>query len=175
MILKLKRTPGIYLVGFMGCGKTVVGVQLAHRLGWTFCDIDTDIAASQKVSIAEIFDTRGEEEFRRLETEAIAERVRMVQFGAPLVAALGGGAFVQRRNYEILENNGVTIWLDCPLAIIRRRLADCTDRPLARDPHKFEILYYARRDSYALADYHVEILNDDPADAVAAVLKLPLF
>jgi len=175
MILRLKRTPGIYLVGFMGCGKTVVGTRLAQRLGWTFCDIDTDIVASQKVSIAEIFDKRGEEEFRCLETAAIQDRVRAIQFGSPLVVALGGGAFVQRRNYEILENNGITIWLDCPLAMIRRRLSDCTDRPLARDPHKFEILYYARRDSYALADYHVEVSNDEPADAVEAILKLPLF
>ncbi len=175
MILKLKRTPGIYLVGFMGCGKTVVGTQLAQRLGWTFCDIDADIVSSEKVSIAEIFDTRGEEEFRRLETAAIADRVRMVQSGTPLVVALGGGAFVQRRNFEILENNGVTLWLDCPLAMIRRRLASSTDRPLARDPHKFEILYYARRESYALADHRIEVSSDNPADTIDAILRLPLF
>ena len=68
MILKLKRTPGLYLVGFMGCGKSVVGARLADRLGWGFCDIDDDIVNWQGVSIAEIFDTRGEDEFRRIET-----------------------------------------------------------------------------------------------------------
>ncbi|MCC7174925.1 MAG: shikimate kinase [Bryobacterales bacterium] len=175
MILKLKRTPGLYLVGFMGCGKSVVGTRLAEKLGWGFGDLDADIVASQGISIAEIFDTRGEEEFRRLETEALLHRVREVQAGNPLVLALGGGAFVQPLNYRIVEDNGITVWLDCPLPLIRRRLAGSSDRPLARDPRKFEILYYARRESYALADYRVPIQGDDPEIAVQAILDLPVF
>ncbi len=175
MILKLKRTPGLYLVGFMGCGKSVVGARLADRLGWGFCDIDDDIVNWQGVSIAEIFDTRGEDEFRRIETEAIRRRIKLIQAGHPLVVALGGGAFVRPENYDLVENNGVTVWLDCPLSIIRRRLAGTNDRPLARDPHKFELLYYARRDSYARADYRIEISGDDPDLAVDSILKLPLF
>lgn len=175
MILKLKRTPGIYLVGFMACGKTVIGRQLAERLGWTFVDIDSDIEAEQKISIAEIFDTRGEEEFRKLEREAIRKRVKMAQAGKAMVVALGGGAFAQPVNYDILENNGVTIWLDCPLSIIQRRIGDPTGRPLARDPKKFEELYHARRESYARADYRIEIAGDDPAVAVEAIFRLPIF
>ena len=60
MILKLKRTPGIYLVGFMGCGKSVIGAQLACRLGWTLCDIDTEIESQQGITINEIFAAFGE-------------------------------------------------------------------------------------------------------------------
>ncbi len=175
MILKLKRTPGLYLVGFMGCGKSVIGAHLAERLGWEFGDLDTDIVASQGISIAEIFDTRGENEFRRIESEALLCRVRAVQTGKPLVLALGGGAFVQQRNYQLVEDNGVSVWLDCPLSLIHRRLAGCTDRPLARDPKKFELLYYTRREGYARADYQVVITSDDPAEAVEAVLGLPIF
>lgn len=175
MIAKLKRTPGIYLVGFMGCGKSVVGQRLAERLGWEFTDIDADIEAGQKVSIAEIFDTRGEEEFRRIETEAIRRCVQIVQHGRPLVIAMGGGAFARPVNYEIVENNGITVWLDCPLSIIRQRVAQSGHRPLARDPIKFELLYYARRESYARADFRIEISGDDPDVAVDAVLKLPIF
>lgn len=175
MILKLKRTPGIYLVGFMGCGKSVVGAQLADRLGWEFGDLDTDIVTSEGISITEIFDTRGEDEFRRLESAALLRRVRMVQAGKPLVLALGGGAFVQQRNYQLVEDNGVSIWLDCPLSLIRQRLAGSTSRPLARDPKKFELLYYTRREVYARAEYRVRITGDDPAAAVEAVLDLPLF
>jgi shikimate kinase len=175
MILKLKRTPGLYLVGFMGCGKSVVGARLAERLGWAFGDLDTDIESGEGISINEIFDTRGEDEFRRLETEALQRRVGMVQAGTALVLALGGGAFVQPRNYQLVENNGISIWLDCPLSTIRRRLADSTDRPLARDPKKLEMLYHRRRESYSLADYHIQITSDEPAAAVEAVLKLPLF
>src|ERR1700683_3255811 len=74
MLLKLKRTPGLYLVGFMGSGKSAVGRLLADELGWSFADVDDDIEKEQGVSIADIFDTRGEEEFRRLEQEAIRKR-----------------------------------------------------------------------------------------------------
>jgi len=175
MILKLKRTPAIYLVGFMGCGKSVVGRRLASRLGWGFADVDEDIKREQKTTINEIFDSRGEAEFRRLETEAIRRRVQEIQAGRPMVVALGGGAFGQTRNFELLRDNGVTIWLDCPLARIRRRLEGCTNRPLARDPHKFEVLYYTRRDSYEKADYRIEIQSDDPEAAVEAILALPIF
>ena len=92
MILKLKRTPGIYLVGFMGSGKTTIGRHLADELGWSFADLDADIEAEQGTTIAQIFDTRGEDEFRRIETAAIQKRVRMIEKGRPMVLALGGGA-----------------------------------------------------------------------------------
>ena len=175
MILKLKRTPGLYLVGFMGCGKSVVGARLAEALGWSFADVDECIESEQGIRIAEIFDTRGEEAFRRLETEAIGARVRMIQFGKPMVVALGGGAFVRPQNCELVANNGVTVWLDCPLALIRRRVEGGTNRPLARDPQKFELLYHARRESYAQADFHIQVTGDDPEVAVQAVLELPIF
>src|SRR5438034_612816 len=55
MILKLKRTPGIYIVGFMGAGKSTVGRHLAHRLGWSFFDTDAEIEAAEGTSIQEIF------------------------------------------------------------------------------------------------------------------------
>lgn len=175
MILKLKRTPGIYLVGFMACGKTVIGRRLADRLGWRFADTDADVEAATGLTVAQIFDTRGEEEFRKLEAEAIRRRVHMIQTGKPMVVALGGGAFGQQANYELVENNGVTIWLDCPLAVIRRRLQDPSSRPLARDPDKLEVLYYTRRESYARADYRIPIVSDDPEVAVEAILRLPIF
>jgi shikimate kinase len=143
MILKLKRTPGIYLVGFMACGKSMIGSRLAERLGWGFVDVDADVETEQKTSILEIFDIRGEEEFRKLETKALRRRVHMIQAGHPLVVALGGGAFTRPANYDLVEDNGVTVWLDCPLSLIRRRVESSAHRPLARDPVKIEVLYYA--------------------------------
>jgi shikimate kinase len=175
MTLKLKRTPGIYLVGFMGSGKTTVGERLADELGWTFVDLDADIVREQGCSIAEMFDVQGEEAFRAVEAEAIRRRVRAVQSGRPVVMALGGGAFVQEGNYQLLHENGVSIWLDCPLERIRERLHSATDRPLARDAERFAALYEQRRPGYAKADYRVEITSDDAAEAVRAILALPLF
>ena len=93
MILRLKRTPGIYVVGFMGAGKSTVGRHLAHRLGWSFFDTDTEIESAEKTAISEIFASRGEEEFRRIENAVIAQHVRWIERGRPAVLALGGGAF----------------------------------------------------------------------------------
>jgi shikimate kinase len=176
MILKLKRTPGIYLVGFMGCGKSTVGERLAEELGWSFADLDDDIVKAQGRSIVDLFDTGGEAAFREIETECLRKRVRAVQCGRPHVLALGGGAFAQETNYQLLQENGVTVWLDCSLDLIRARLAGkSTDRPLARDPERFENLYEQRLPAYARADYRVEIVNNDPSAAVAQILEFPLF
>lgn len=175
MILKLKRTPGLYLVGFMASGKSTVGRALAYELGWGFVDLDEDIAAARGKTIVEIFEEEGEGEFRRLETQALLKRVKTIQTGRPMVVALGGGAFSQQSNFTTLQENGVTVWLDCPLALVRARIGDTTDRPLARDGDKLEHLYFARRAAYQRADFRVEISGDDPAAVVAAILKLPIF
>jgi shikimate kinase len=175
MNLKLKRTPGIYLVGFMGSGKTTIGRLLADRLGWHFSDIDEEIEAAENVAISEIFDTRGETEFRRIEQEAIAAHVRAIERGRPTVIALGGGAFAQETNRSLVSDNGITIWLDCPFEIVERRVAQAAHRPLARDPVKFAELYQARREPYSRADYRIPIENDDPAGPVEAICRLPLF
>ena len=175
MITKLKRTPGIYMVGFMACGKSTVGRLLADRLGWAFADVDDDIEARRRISISEIFDTLGEPAFRDLEHQALLARVRDIERGVPCVLALGGGAYAQPRNFELVRDNGVTIWLDCPFAIVERRVAAATHRPLARDAAKFAGLYATRREAYARADYRVEIAGDDPEVSVQAILALPLF
>lgn len=175
MIVKLARTPGIYLVGFMGSGKSTVGRLLAERLGWNFVDLDEEIEAGQHMKIAEIFDRYGEPYFRGLEREALRRCVRAIQRGEPTVVALGGGAFAQPENYALIEDNGISIWLDCRLETARRRVEQDANRPLARDPQKFEQLYEARRSSYARADYRIPVTGDDPEAVVDAILKLPVF
>jgi len=175
MLLKLKRTPGIYLAGFMGSGKTEVGRLLADELGWHFADLDADIEAAQGLSISEIFDTRGEAEFRKMEREALEKRVREVERGKPTVIAMGGGAYVPEANRQFLQDRGVTIWLDCPFPRICGRLKAGTDRPLARDPEKFQQLYEDRREAYSKADYRLEADTDDAASLVAAILGLGIF
>jgi shikimate kinase len=175
MNLRLKRTPGLYLVGFMGSGKSTVGRALAHRLGWSFFDIDHEIEAAEKVSIAELFETRGEAEFRRIEAAILQQHVKWIERGLPAVLALGGGAFIEPANRELVAGNGIAIWLDCPFETVQRRVAQASHRPLARDPQKFVALYQSRREIYALSDIHVPIEGDDPAVAVEAILHHPLF
>jgi shikimate kinase len=110
-----------------------------------------------------------------METAALRERVHSVQMGRPYVISLGGGAFLKSENYDLASNHGVTVWLDCPFSTIERRVAEATHRPLARDLGRLQSLFEARRSGYARADYRIEILDDDPASAVARILALPLF
>jgi shikimate kinase len=175
MILKLKRTPGIYVVGFMGAGKSTVGRHLAHRLGWSFFDSDVEIEEAEKAAITAIFEERGEAEFRRIENSIIRQHVGWIERGRPAVLALGGGAFAQPANRLLLENNGITVWLDCPFELVQARVAQATHRPLARDPQAFAALYEARRADYSLADVHVTIESDDPDVTVGAILQHRVF
>lgn len=174
MILKLKRTPGLYLVGFMGSGKSTVGRLVADELGWTFCDIDSEIEAAEQTTIPDIFDQRGEAAFRRIESEIIHEQVRLVQRGRPMVISLGGGAFAQEQNYDLLEENGVSVWLDCPLDVLKQRVGSAASRPLARDPAAFAELYERRRDAYMRADFRIDACLD-PITVSSAILNLPIF
>ncbi len=174
MNIKLKRTPGIYVVGFMGSGKSMIGRLLAHELGWSFFDLDHEIEAAEKTSITEIFGTRGEPEFRRIETEMLQQHISWIEQGRPAVVALGGGAFAQDRNRALLEGRGITVWLDCPLEMAAERAALASHRPLARDPGQFAALYQERLPSYRLANIHIPVTTDDPHVAVAAILSHPL-
>jgi shikimate kinase len=175
MILKLKLTPAIYLVGFMGCGKSTAGRALAEELGWPFFDLDDEIEKHAGTSITAIFKDQGELAFRALETEALRRRIAVARTGRPQVISLGGGAFTEPRNCELANANGVTIWLDAPLAVIAQRITYETHRPLAQDPEKWLALYEIRREAYALADYRIET-GDGSVDAVVKqILALPIF
>ena len=174
MNLKLKRTPGIYIIGFMGSGKSTVGRMLAEEIGWRFADLDDDIENSLRTSISEIFATRGEAEFRRLGHEAIQNRVRSIRRGAPTVLAVGGGAFTQPDNIHLLTENGITVWIDTDFDIVRKRIQGSDHRPLARDPEKFEQLFRERRSFYQQAEFHVPVRVNDSRVALADILKLNL-
>jgi shikimate kinase len=175
MNLRLKRTPGIYVVGFMASGKSTIGRHLARRLGWNFFDTDAEIEAAEQTTVPEIFDTRGEAEFRRIETDIIRQHVAWIERGRPAVLALGGGAFTNQANRELMASNGISVWLDCPFETVKRRVDQASHRPLARDPEKFVALYQSRLPLYALADVRIGIESDDPEDTVERIVHHSLF
>ncbi len=175
MILKLKRTPGLYLVGFMASGKTTVGRALADELGWSFADIDSEIEAEEGKTITQIFLDHGEGVFRDLENEVIRRRVLRIEAGHPCVVALGGGAFAQPRNWDLIQNNGITVWLDCPIETVRKRLAGDITRPLAQNREGLGRLFEDRRPIYSRADFRVEVDCGDAAEIVRKILQLAIF
>lgn len=168
---RLKRTPGVYLTGFMGSGKTTVARALAERLGWEFIDLDAEIEAAEATTIAQLFEARGEEEFRRIETEMLKTIMRRIERIVPAVIALGGGTFAQNVNAAMLAGHGVSIWLDCTFETVQQRITEAETRPLARDAAQFRWLYEERRAAYARADFRVDA-DCDPEAAVEAILNL---
>ena len=167
-----RRRKVVYLLGFMGSGKSTVGPRVAHELGWPFIDLDSTIEAAHGQTIREIFETAGEPSFRLLERAALSEASRAER----TVIALGGGTFIQKENQELIrEVGGTTIWLDCSLEELRRRCAGMDNRPLFRDPESFTQLFYQRLPYYQEADFRVAAEGVSPEEIVARVLRLPIF
>lgn len=154
-------TRRIFLIGFMGAGKTSVGRALAARLGWKFIDLDNIIETREQATVAAIFAERGEAEFRRAESAALKALLQDEEATGDLVTALGGGTFVQAANRAALEQAGATtILLEAPLEELRRRCQDAANqRPLARDAATFGELFAARRSAYELAQYRVDTMG----------------
>lgn len=148
----------VFLIGFMGAGKTSVGRALAQRLKWKFYDLDELIERRQKRSIAAIFAAEGEQEFRRVESTVLAELLKDGLDPSGSVIALGGGCFVQPVNRQALEEvNAITVLLKAPVEELERRCRNAGGtRPLAADKTNFEQLFASRQPTYALARFHVE-------------------
>jgi shikimate kinase len=152
----------IFLVGFMGAGKTSVGKALSARLSWPFEDLDDRIQAREGRSVEAIFRESGEGGFRRAEHLALCEVIS--ELGpSPRVVALGGGAFVQRENSDLLQQAGLaTIFLDGPPEELFRRCgAEAASRPLRRDFEQFRQLYEARRVAYSNRTIRIDTAGKD--------------
>jgi shikimate kinase len=162
----------IYLLGFMGSGKSTVGELLARRIGWPFIDLDNTIEAGQGASIRDIFERVGEPFFRQIERAALAE----ISKSEPAVIALGGGTWVQEPNLELIRSTGgATVWLDSSLEELHRRCAAISNRPLFRDRESFAQLYSQRLPYYQLAEFRVSTDGFTPEEVTEQILSLNIF
>jgi shikimate kinase len=162
----------LFLIGFMGAGKTSVGRALAARLGWRFLDLDERIEQREGRSIAALFHDSGEAAFRRAESAALADLLLELPTSAPTVTALGGGAFVQEENARRLRATGwPVIFLDASLEELRRRcaLAHAT-RPLFQEENRFRQLYEERRMRYMAVELRVDTEAKSVDEVAAEVL-----
>jgi shikimate kinase len=144
----------IFLVGFMGSGKTTVGKALAQELRCAYADTDELIEKKFNMTIKEIFEQYGETRFREIETEIIQnlEDERMV-------IMTGGGSAGRKINRDLMKEKGKVIWLDCPFEELVQRIAGDVERPLVtqRGLNGMKVLFEERLPVYkAAADYAVE-------------------
>ena len=174
-------TQCVFLVGFMGAGKSTVGRALADRLNWSFEDLDERIERREQRTVPEIFRILGEPAFRQAETAALTQVLEELPGGAARVIALGGGAFAQPANVELLRTARVpTIFLDAPVDELWRRCCVQASqvgggRPLLQSVAQFGKLYEARRASYSQASLKVSTGGrtvENIANGIARKLRL---
>jgi shikimate kinase len=161
----------VVLVGFMACGKTTIGRQLARRLNWDFVDLDANIEAREKQSIASIFRERGEHGengYRAAEERALRDLTESLT--RDTVIALGGGTFYYPKNREMV-GSWPSVFLDAPVEELwRRSQEDAGKRPLRNDnPSHFRNLYEQRLPHYRKATVTVVTSGRDPSSLCAEI------
>jgi shikimate kinase len=154
------RADKLYLVGFMGAGKTTVAAALGTRIGWRSEDVDERIETRERRSIAAIFVQEGEAYFRRAERNVLSDLLPLRH----VIVATGGGTFSDPGNRAVMLSDGAVAWLDLPLSRVIERIPPDGRRPLAADLVQMEQLYQQRRLAYAEA--HVRIDAARPVEEI---------
>jgi shikimate kinase len=160
-------TMSIYLIGFMGCGKTFIGKEVAKKVGLPFQDIDEIVEQQSRKTIEQIFEKWGEYRFRLMETEILQN------WKDPAVYATGGGIVISAVNREVLKDAGnITIWLNPSWDTIYKRLQKST-RPLIQDRTEAELkkLWEARAAFYKECADHT-IKETKPELVVEEIVKI---
>ncbi len=162
----------IYLIGMMGAGKTSTGEALAKELSLNFVDMDEGIVKSTKMTINEIFESRGGPYFRKLEREGL----KLVSKTKGQVVATGGGVVLDPENVRLMKESGILIYLRAPIETLWSRVQTKTDRPLLKTLNPKEVfakLFYERKPLYeAIRDHAVNTEGRNPLEVAREVITI---
>ncbi len=161
----------IFLVGFMGSGKTTLAAALAAAIGWERVDTDEEVERIEGRTIERIIREAGESRFREAERRVLSA----LDGRRRCVVATGGGLFLGAAARRWMKVRGRTIWIDVPLEECARRVGSGRGRPLwtaGRDPLGFRALYERRRAAYALADLRLPAGSGTAAEDVRRLVAL---
>ncbi len=166
----------VVLVGMPGSGKSSIGRRLGQRLGLEFADADAEIERAANMTIPELFQTKGEAEFRKGEQKVIA---RLLESG-PQVIATGGGAFMNADTRARIKERGISIWLKADVDTLLKRVKRKSNRPLLQnaDPEgTLRNLLAAREATYAEANLTItscEVPHEEVVEAIVNLLDTSL-
>jgi shikimate kinase len=131
----------IFLIGFMGSGKTSIGKKLAKKMKYAFLDLDQEIEKQENLSISEIFEIHGEDYFRVLEKKVLVDLTQL----SNTVVSCGGGTPCHYNNIELINNAGISIYLQLSPEALHSRLKSAkTQRPLLKNKEEKELLVYIK-------------------------------
>ncbi|MEK4229925.1 shikimate kinase [Solibacillus sp. FSL H8-0538] len=147
----------IYLVGFMGCGKSAIGRRLSYFLKMPYYDMDHEIVRQQGMTIPEIFEKYGETHFRNIETEFL----RSFRNESCIIST-GGGVAMREENRRIMRRSGLVFFLDAKFDDIYMRIKNDKNRPIVQSSTKGELeqLYQHRKKFYRDAG-HIQVLTEN--------------
>lgn len=165
----------IFLIGFMGSGKSHWGTQLAEQLQTTFFDLDEQLVKSEGMSVAEIFAGKGEEYFRNREKEMLEQ---LIDEHASMVLSVGGGTPCFFNNIELMKRKGCVVWLNTHVDVLLERLVrEKSKRPLLKDIADDDLKAYIirkmneRRMYYEQAQVKIDNESDiTPANFIQSIL-----
>lgn len=163
----------IVLIGFMGCGKSTVGRELQHRLGYPLVDMDHEIEKRAGKPITRIFAEDGEDTFRDMETTLLRELAR--DTSAHRIVSTGGGVIGRPENRELLRQLGFVVWLQAPPDVILERTGRNRDRPLLHGDNpreKIATLLAVREPLYRETSHlHIDTSGLDSTELAAGILE----
>ena len=153
----------------MGAGKSTVGKILSKKLGFRLVDLDLEIESDQNAPITEIFKNKGEKYFRDVETSILKNISRRTS----QVVSTGGGIVIRDENWEIMKNNGVTVYLKASIETLFNRVRHKTTRPLlnVEDPfEKAEELFSSREMLYEKSDIIIDREGLEPEQVAELIV-----
>ena len=161
----MKDLPNIFLIGFMGCGKSTIAANLQRRYGMQLIEMDQMIAEEQNMSIPEMFEKYGESYFRDLEYALL----RDIQYGKNQVVSCGGGAVLRTENVIAMKKSGIIVLLKANPATILKRVQGNDDRPILKGKKTIAdiaALMEARREKYEAAADIVVVTDNNNIDDI---------
>ena len=159
------------LTGMMGVGKSTIGRAVSEQLAMQFVDIDKIIETKLKMTVKNIFETKGEFFFRNFEEKVTIHEI----IKKNMVISLGGGAFMNPKIRNQVISNSKSFWLDLNPTLLERRLIKSKKRPLLNNKNMrttLEKIYNERKSTYALANYRIDCNNLTQDLIIAKIIKL---
>jgi len=166
----MKSKENLVFLGMMGSGKSSIGLLIAKKLKLDFIDIDKEIEKELKISIKKIFETKGEDYFRKFEEKITLKKLKLNS----TVISIGGGSFINKNIRKEILKDHLSFWLNWDDKILLNRIKNSKKRPLAFNATDNQLINLIKKRSniYSKALYEIKCDNLSKNEIVEKILKI---